>query len=280
MHHWKKLALVALTTLAACDDTGDSDTDVDNVTPICDGRQQLDEEDVDAPFDQDGDGFFDASNPDCAAIWSVNQLDCDDTNPDVNPSQLEIPCNGVDDDCNENSPESRDGDNDGVGTCEDCDDQNPEKFPGNTEECFDDIDNDCDGITDNDCGLDYNGTWQMDTPAHFECGIPFPISQTLVQFEMDQFFVVWTPPALLVGQPTSATPPPMEGGVHPDGTVAVTIREGAAPDCVKNWGFQGTFLDAETFEGAITLDINAPFPGICGTCPLMPQSWEFSAYKL
>jgi len=33
---------------------------------------------VDAPFDADGDGYFDATNPDCADTYAADQLDCDD----------------------------------------------------------------------------------------------------------------------------------------------------------------------------------------------------------
>ena len=44
------------------------------------------------PVDQDGDGY---SPP----------LDCDDTNPDVNPGADEIPGNGIDDDCNAATPD-------------------------------------------------------------------------------------------------------------------------------------------------------------------------------
>jgi len=44
------------------------------------------------PTDGDGDGF-------------PEDVDCDDTNPDVNPGVPEIPGNGIDDDCNEATPD-------------------------------------------------------------------------------------------------------------------------------------------------------------------------------
>jgi len=56
--------------------------------------------------DTDNDGF---GNPnDSIAVCFVaqpvgyvdNQLDCDDTNPAINPNAVEIPCNGIDENCN------------------------------------------------------------------------------------------------------------------------------------------------------------------------------------
>jgi hypothetical protein len=47
---------------------------------------------VPVPPDEDGDGF-------------PADQDCDDSNPDVNPGMLEIPGNGIDDDCNPATPD-------------------------------------------------------------------------------------------------------------------------------------------------------------------------------
>ena len=112
--------------------------------------------------DLDGDG------------WTVEEGDCDDADPNVNPGAPEI-CDGIDNNC--------DGDIDGVGSglfwyldqdqdgwgdcaeevescdspgplyilvCGDCDDANPQVNPAALEVC-DGIDNDCDGIIDNGC---------------------------------------------------------------------------------------------------------------------------------
>ncbi len=81
--------------------------------------------------DNDGDGFF-ASE------------DCDDDNPNINPGVEEEPYNGIDDDCNEATPDD-DLDGDGFGIDEDCDDENEDVYPGAVELAENGIDEDCDG---------------------------------------------------------------------------------------------------------------------------------------
>ncbi|MCM3869899.1 MAG: putative Ig domain-containing protein [Pyrinomonadaceae bacterium] len=49
--------------------------------------------DIDPPLDQDGDGY-------------LVPEDCDDANPNVNPGRVEIPGNGLDDDCNPETPDT------------------------------------------------------------------------------------------------------------------------------------------------------------------------------
>ena len=126
----------------------------------CDGLLQSGEETVDSPFDSDGDGFFDAANPDCPEVYAPEDLDCDDGDPEVNPGAAELECNGIDDDCDEESEDGYDADGDGVLVCDDCDDQDPENFPGNLEIC-DGLDNDCDGEIEVD-GADQDGDgWRV-----------------------------------------------------------------------------------------------------------------------
>jgi len=88
--------------------------------------------------DADGDGFLDA---DCGFD------DCDDADAAVFPGAEEI-CNGIDDDCDEDTDELVDLDGDGFALCDgDCDEADPAIHP-DAEEICDGIDNDCDETTD------------------------------------------------------------------------------------------------------------------------------------
>jgi hypothetical protein len=78
--------------------------------------------------------------------------DCDDDNPDVNPSADEVPYDGLDNDCNSLSLDD-DLDEDGFKLQRDCDDTDPEVHPDATEVC-DGIDNDCDDRTDDSTSED------------------------------------------------------------------------------------------------------------------------------
>ncbi len=176
-----RLALVALFVLpplvAACGDIAVQQSE----NPVCDGVQQPRESRVDEPFDVDGDGWFDANNPHCVETYDM--LDCDDRNAEVHPGREEVACNGLDDDCDPATADSRDADGDGVDSCDDCDDTNPDVIgpdedadadgwgicggdcddgepsvhPGADEGC-DGLDTDCDGaIPDEEADADGDG---------------------------------------------------------------------------------------------------------------------------
>lgn len=70
--------------------------------------------------------------------------DCDDNNSAINPNQLEITYNGIDDDCNPATLDD-DLDQDGFVLADDCDDTNSAINPNATEIANNDIDEDCDG---------------------------------------------------------------------------------------------------------------------------------------
>ncbi len=130
------------------------------------------------PFylDEDGDGF---GNPTITRIactspagFVLNGTDCDDTNPAINPMAIEIPANGIDENCNDLIDESSapiiwflDADGDGFGdlandslsiaqprnyvsNANDCDDTNQLVYESALE-LVDNLDNNCDGLVDN-----------------------------------------------------------------------------------------------------------------------------------
>ena len=82
--------------------------------------------------DADGDGF-------------LNNVDCDDSDSNINPSQIEVPYNEVDDDCNPGTLDD-DLDQDGFPLSEDCDENNPNINPSAEEIPNNGIDEDCDGV--------------------------------------------------------------------------------------------------------------------------------------
>ncbi|MCB9671104.1 MAG: putative metal-binding motif-containing protein [Alphaproteobacteria bacterium] len=166
------------------------DDDCDDADPLV-----LSAADTTWALDADGDGFGAGtpSEPMCTApsagfVSLVAGTDCDDTNPDIFPDQIEV-CDTVDNDCDELIDDDdlwfeeggvsvdsmsawfQDGDGDGFGnpnqgflSClpignevsdfTDCLDGNPDINPAATEVC-DGLDNDCDfRVDDNDDNLD------------------------------------------------------------------------------------------------------------------------------
>lgn len=82
--------------------------------------------------------------------YTVEEGDCDDSDPLVHPGAEDPPCTGVDEDCD--GSEVTDADGDGwdcwqVGG-EDCDDDNPDANPDGVEVEDNWVDDDCDGYAD------------------------------------------------------------------------------------------------------------------------------------
>jgi len=166
------------------DDCDDTDPDVspdadelcdDDIDNDCDGA--IDGYDSDTDGDEDG---FSACSP------LDETVDCDDTDPDINPDADEVCGDELDNDCDGAVDEAgaegsvffyADTDTDGYGdpdsmvaACspppgfvsndDDCDDTSSAIKPTATEYC-DSVDNDCDGNTDEPTAVDAR-TWYFD----------------------------------------------------------------------------------------------------------------------
>jgi len=83
----------------------------------------------------------------------VEENDCNDNDNEINPGAEEVPYNGIDDDCNLQTPDD-DLDGDGYPLAEDCDDTNEEVNPEAVEIPYNGIDDDCDPLTLDD---DFDG---------------------------------------------------------------------------------------------------------------------------
>jgi len=163
-----------------CDDSIDNNCDgfIDGADPTC----------GEPPVDVDGDGYD-------------STVDCDDTDPAINPGATEICGDGIDQDCSgadlpcggsicaditsmnecNNDPACEwigtkkngscqdlagpvDADGDGYDTTVDCDDTDPAINPGATEICGDGIDQDCSGA-DLPCGDNHSSLTWADYPT-------------------------------------------------------------------------------------------------------------------
>ncbi len=109
--------------------------------------------------DLDGDGFGGQPLQDCTppGVPGTTTMggDCDDLDPTVNPAAVEIPGDGIDQDCDglDDEDPAEDADGDGFPFFEDCNDSDATVFPGAPELC-DGIDQNCDGIAEVDSDLD------------------------------------------------------------------------------------------------------------------------------
>ncbi len=184
-----------------CDDTDilinpDAEEICDEVDNDCDGDIDNDDPDTVLPtwyLDLDGDGYgsifpWEDCNQDPNMV--DNNDDCDDTNPDVNPGALDIPLDGVDQDCSGSDAETYpDTDGDGFNLLTDCDDSNPWINPDAKENPFDGLDSDCDGVIGNTDHIDYYSSLVGDSGDY----LSFDSAISLADFTQDGI------PELIVG---------------------------------------------------------------------------------
>ena len=85
--------------------------------------------------DGDGDGFSSAA-------------DCNDANPTIHPGAVDVPANGIDEDCSGSDALILDRDADGFPVPQDCNDNDPKIHPGAIEIRGNKVDENCDGKAD------------------------------------------------------------------------------------------------------------------------------------
>jgi len=95
--------------------------------------------------------------------YSIEQGDCDDADPDVNPGAEDSTVDGVDQDCDDFDGPDADGDGhaDAAAGGDDCDDTDADSYPGADDDTVDGVDQDCDDLD----GPDADGDGYADATA-------------------------------------------------------------------------------------------------------------------
>jgi hypothetical protein len=130
--------------------TDDIDFDGDGVGVCdndCDDTDASAFEFTDVYLDQDFDGFG-VGEAFSFCVLPNNSApqagDCDDNDPTSFPGGVEVPYDGIDQDCDGEDLDDLDGD--GALGAVDCDDMDAERYPGNQDVADDGVDQDCTGF--------------------------------------------------------------------------------------------------------------------------------------
>lgn len=148
-------------------DCNDNDATINpNAQEVCDGidnncDRSVDENAQDTFYwDDDGDGYGDPNSSidacDRPNGYVGNDNDCDDSNADIYPGNIDVAGDGVDQNCDGTDAPVFDIDGDGYSSTVDCDDNDVNVNPGVAEVC-NNIDDNCDGSVDNNAldGITY-----------------------------------------------------------------------------------------------------------------------------
>jgi hypothetical protein len=278
----------------------------------CDGVAQANEDRVDGPFDADGDGAFDAANPDCAETYAAQFLDCDDTDPAVNPLSAEVACDGADNDCDAATPDGDDLDADGFTACEDCVDSDPAVHPGASEVACNGLDDDCavetpdgpdadgDGVAactdcddadplaypenaetcDNGRDDDCDGSVDEECASDYsddwllDQDVSYTCTFGLVSIDFGEVTILDRNPSLTVTANGAGYQPGSLRGSFTSGTTFEVSRS-IRGSCTENYSMTGTFTSANTFEATFT----AEFVGGSACYDCTDQSWTVTGAR-
>jgi RHS repeat-associated protein len=224
-----------------------------------------------ADIDDDGDGF------------SETQGDCNDTNAGIGPGAIDVPGNGIDEDCSGGdapvppSPLTIDDDGDGLSEIQgDCNDANPAIGPGAADIPNNGIDEDCNGADAVEGDQSAPSAVILTPLEDGEFTLPTPITGTaddpnflryelsLAAVDSNDFTVIGSGTSPVVGGALGELDPTLlENGIYrlrltaedANGQVAMDERPLRVTGLVKPGVFRISFVDLEISVGGIPIKV-------------------------